>query len=189
MGFVIERDAIVYREWAPGAANAQLIGDFNGWDGNAGQMTRDKFGTWEIRIPHGACITIYTMRLCHNIHCFIQVMTASPPSPWQPRQNQALQQRYGVCGHFAYWYTYAPTEGWSVDRLPAWITYATVKPGVMGAKYDGVFWNPPEAEKHRWYVALASRTVTSSMCSMYHASLQHHQASQPTPPPRFPSRV
>ncbi len=44
----------MYREWAPGAANAQLIGDFNGWNGTEGQMTRDKFGVWEIRIPHGA---------------------------------------------------------------------------------------------------------------------------------------
>lgn len=77
MGFVMERDAIVYREWAPGAANAQLIGDFNGWDGNAGQMTRDKFGTWEIRIPHG--MERQHMRPGHA-HIHAQVLTASPPS-------------------------------------------------------------------------------------------------------------
>ena len=38
---------IVYREWAPGAVEAQLIGDFNGWEGQP--MERDDFGTWSIR--------------------------------------------------------------------------------------------------------------------------------------------
>lgn len=37
----------VYREWAPGAVEAQLIGDFNGWEGQP--MERDDFGTWSIR--------------------------------------------------------------------------------------------------------------------------------------------
>ena len=37
----------MYREWAPGAAEAQLIGDFNGWEGQP--MERDDFGTWSIR--------------------------------------------------------------------------------------------------------------------------------------------
>ena len=30
-----------------------------------------------------------------------------------------------------------------VDRIPAWIKWATVEPGKMGATYDGVFWDPP----------------------------------------------
>jgi hypothetical protein len=42
----------VYREWAPGAAEAQIIGDFNGWQGQP--MERDDFGTWSIRLPAGA---------------------------------------------------------------------------------------------------------------------------------------
>lgn len=44
---VHEGGATVYREWAPGAVEAQLIGDFNGWQGQA--MERDDFGTWSIR--------------------------------------------------------------------------------------------------------------------------------------------
>ena len=31
-----------------------------------------------------------------------------------------------------------------VDRIPAWIKWATVEPGKMGATYDGVYWDPPE---------------------------------------------
>lgn len=46
-GIVREGGQMVYREWAPGAVEAELIGDFNGWQGQA--MTRDDFGTWSIR--------------------------------------------------------------------------------------------------------------------------------------------
>ena len=42
--------------------------------------------------------------------------------------------------------------GWMVDRIPAWVPWATVSPGQMGAKFDGIYWNPPEAEKHQWCV-------------------------------------
>jgi 1,4-alpha-glucan branching enzyme len=41
----------VYREWAPGATEAELIGDFNDWKGQA--MQRDDFGTWTIKLPEG----------------------------------------------------------------------------------------------------------------------------------------
>ena len=43
--------ATVYREWCPGATEAQLIGDFNNWQG--GDMQRDDFGTWTLRLPDG----------------------------------------------------------------------------------------------------------------------------------------
>lgn len=41
-------------------------------------------------------------------------------------------------------------QGWWVDRVPAWIKWATVPAGEMGAKYNGVFWNPPPEEAHQW---------------------------------------
>jgi 1,4-alpha-glucan branching enzyme len=31
-GFVVEHAGIRYREWAPGAREMYLTGDFNGWD-------------------------------------------------------------------------------------------------------------------------------------------------------------
>lgn len=52
MPAICVQGATVYREWAPGAAEAQLIGDFNGWQGTA--MERDDFGTWTLRLPDGA---------------------------------------------------------------------------------------------------------------------------------------
>jgi 1,4-alpha-glucan branching enzyme len=39
-------------------------------------------------------------------------------------------------------------DGAKVDRLPAWIKYATVEAGRMGAAYDGVYWEPPAP--HEW---------------------------------------
>ncbi|KAG9054096.1 alpha-1,4-glucan branching enzyme [Serendipita sp. 407] len=42
---------VIYREWAPNAVKASLIGDFNDWSRDTHPMTRDQFGVWEIVIP------------------------------------------------------------------------------------------------------------------------------------------
>lgn len=53
-GFTRSVDGITYREWAPGAKGAALIGDFNNWNPNADVMTRNDFGIWEIFLPNNA---------------------------------------------------------------------------------------------------------------------------------------
>ncbi|XP_072981462.1 1,4-alpha-glucan-branching enzyme 1, chloroplastic/amyloplastic-like isoform X2 [Typha angustifolia] len=53
-GFIRSGDGITYREWAPGAKSAALIGDFNNWNPNADVMTRNEFGVWEIFLPNNA---------------------------------------------------------------------------------------------------------------------------------------
>ena len=50
-GFTRDNGAIVYREWAPAAQSARLIGDFNGWQGTP--LDRDDFGVWSVRLPDG----------------------------------------------------------------------------------------------------------------------------------------
>ncbi|KAL1978884.1 hypothetical protein VTN31DRAFT_1743 [Thermomyces dupontii] len=64
---VNERGDITYREWAPNAVEAHLIGDFNNWDRKATPMTRDPFGVWEVTllskngtpvIPHDSKVKI-----------------------------------------------------------------------------------------------------------------------------------
>ncbi|XP_047325240.1 1,4-alpha-glucan-branching enzyme-like isoform X1 [Impatiens glandulifera] len=50
-GFNREEGGIVYREWAPAAEEAEVIGDFNGWDGQNHKMEKNQFGVWEIKIP------------------------------------------------------------------------------------------------------------------------------------------
>ncbi|BGP28389.1 alpha-1,4-glucan branching enzyme [Rhodotorula toruloides] len=58
---------VKYREWAPNATSACLIGDFNGWDRAANPMTKNDFGVWECvvkskggqaAIPHNSKVKI-----------------------------------------------------------------------------------------------------------------------------------
>ncbi|GLB34035.1 putative carbohydrate-binding module 48 (Isoamylase N-terminal domain) [Lyophyllum shimeji] len=51
-GFNVAKDgAVVYREWAPNATEANLIGDFNEWSRTSHPMKKDEFGVWEITVP------------------------------------------------------------------------------------------------------------------------------------------
>ncbi|MCJ1374564.1 alpha-1,4-glucan branching enzyme [Loxospora ochrophaea] len=51
-GFVVQPNGdITYREWAPNALRAYLIGDFNGWNRDALPMQKDSFGVWEVTLP------------------------------------------------------------------------------------------------------------------------------------------
>ncbi|KAK2766213.1 alpha-1,4-glucan branching enzyme [Arachnomyces sp. PD_36] len=51
-GFNVNQNGdIIYREWAPNATSAHLIGDFNNWDRSATPMKRDDFGVWEVNLP------------------------------------------------------------------------------------------------------------------------------------------
>ncbi|AQK67289.1 starch branching enzyme 1 [Zea mays] len=51
-GINTNEDGTVYREWAPAAQEAELIGDFNDWNGANHKMEKDKFGVWSIKIDH-----------------------------------------------------------------------------------------------------------------------------------------
>ncbi|KQJ99702.1 hypothetical protein BRADI_3g44760v3 [Brachypodium distachyon] len=53
-GFNRSAEGITYREWAPGALSAALVGDFNNWDPNADRMSKNDFGIWEIFLPNNA---------------------------------------------------------------------------------------------------------------------------------------
>ncbi|KAK4100988.1 glycoside hydrolase family 13 protein [Parathielavia hyrcaniae] len=48
---VLGDGTVVYREWAPNAVKASLVGDFNKWDNTAHPMTKNEFGVFEITIP------------------------------------------------------------------------------------------------------------------------------------------
>ncbi|XP_039057127.1 1,4-alpha-glucan-branching enzyme 1, chloroplastic/amyloplastic-like [Hibiscus syriacus] len=54
LGFICSETGITYREWAPGARSAALIGDFNNWNPNADIMSQNEFGVWEIFLPNNA---------------------------------------------------------------------------------------------------------------------------------------
>lgn len=51
-GFNVDKQGqIIYREWAPNATHAFLIGDFNGWNRESHPMKRNDFGVFEIVLP------------------------------------------------------------------------------------------------------------------------------------------
>ncbi|KAM0805298.1 1,4-alpha-glucan-branching enzyme [Usnea florida] len=51
-GFMVHDNGdIAYREWAPNALRAYLIGDFNEWNRDATPMTRGEYGRWEVTLP------------------------------------------------------------------------------------------------------------------------------------------
>ena len=50
-GFHRTEGGWVYREWAPGADEMHLLGDFNGWDRQSHPMRRLEHGDWEIELP------------------------------------------------------------------------------------------------------------------------------------------
>ena len=56
----------IYREWAPGARELYLIGDFNNWDRSATPLTPDKEGIWQVRLPadaltHGQRVKVHVI--------------------------------------------------------------------------------------------------------------------------------
>ncbi|KAI8329040.1 1,4-alpha-glucan-branching enzyme GBE1 [Chlamydoabsidia padenii] len=51
-GFNVDKaGTITYREWAPNAVTASLVGDFNQWDVKANIMKRNQYGVFEITLP------------------------------------------------------------------------------------------------------------------------------------------
>ncbi|KAI0700723.1 glycoside hydrolase superfamily [Cytidiella melzeri] len=52
MGLNVQPDnSVIYREWAPNAKEAVLIGDFNKWNRISHPMTKNEYGVWEITVP------------------------------------------------------------------------------------------------------------------------------------------
>jgi len=61
---------IWYREWAPGAHQLSLAGDFNGWDRESHRMTRDEYGVWSLFLPlagDGARLTHQSLVKVHVV--------------------------------------------------------------------------------------------------------------------------
>lgn len=90
---------------------AEVIGDFNGWNGAAHKMEKDQFGVWSVRIPD---------------------IGGNPAISHNSRVKFRFKHSNGV---------------W-VDRIPAWIKYATRDPTKFAAAYDGVYWDPPPSERY-----------------------------------------
>eukprot|EP00331_Platyophrya_macrostoma_P006580 CAMPEP_0176419752 /NCGR_PEP_ID=MMETSP0127-20121128/8231_1 /TAXON_ID=938130 /ORGANISM="Platyophrya macrostoma, Strain WH" /LENGTH=743 /DNA_ID=CAMNT_0017800283 /DNA_START=1466 /DNA_END=3697 /DNA_ORIENTATION=- len=70
-GFQTRSNGIYYREWAPGAKEVYLCGDFNKWNQKEFPLKKDSFGNWEIffpvrsdgshAIPHNTKVKLYML--------------------------------------------------------------------------------------------------------------------------------
>ena len=64
-----------FREWAPGARELHLIGDFNDWNRESEPLDRDQYGVWSIFLPDEA----YGKRLTHDSKIKVHVKSAIGP--------------------------------------------------------------------------------------------------------------
>ena len=64
------KSGVWYREWAPGALQLRVIGDFNQWNRWANPMVRDEFGVWGLffpddqfgsRLVHGGAVKVHVI--------------------------------------------------------------------------------------------------------------------------------
>src|ERR1700683_5316166 len=65
------KSGIWYREWAPGAMQLRVIGDFNKWDRFANPMVREPNGVWGLFLPDDQ----YRDRLTHGSKVKVHVAT------------------------------------------------------------------------------------------------------------------
>lgn len=119
---------ITYKEWAPGASEAYLIGDFSmlyivyiiniadGWDRNSHKMDRDEFGVHSIVLPPG------------------------PDGKWLIAHLSRVKISMVVQG-----------QAHRIERIPAWIWRAEQHPET--GLFEGVFWNPLLANVERKHSA------------------------------------
>ncbi|KAJ2059092.1 alpha-1,4-glucan branching enzyme [Coemansia sp. S146] len=71
-GLHVTDEGVRYREWAPGAREASLVGDFNGWDIGANPLTRNEYGVWETVVPNTASGEV---AIAHGSHIKVTFVT------------------------------------------------------------------------------------------------------------------
>ncbi|KAG6830319.1 alpha-1,4-glucan branching enzyme [Tricholoma furcatifolium] len=126
-GFNVSKNGeVVYREWAPNATEASLIGDFNKWNRISHPMKKNSFGIWEITVPPtspGVCAIPHDSKI-----------KVSESSHLSPRRRTIVAQISMIL-----------PNGERIERLPAWIRRVTQDLSVSPV-YDARFWNPPLSE-------------------------------------------
>ena len=106
-GFHRTQEGWVYREWAPGADEMHLIGDFNQWDRLSHPMERLEGGAWEIRLKgsdalrHGQRVKVQVTRQGQSfdrIPLYIRYVTQEPDNTFVGRVWAGAPFRWSDAG-------------------------------------------------------------------------------------------
>lgn len=101
-GIHIQNDnSVIAREWAPGAVQLYLTGDFNGWQWEANEFKKLPFGKWELILPpneDGSCRIrhLSEVKVIVRKHCGQLVDRLSPWAKYvvQPPKELGLGTNY-----------------------------------------------------------------------------------------------
>ncbi|CAE7818364.1 GLC3, partial [Symbiodinium sp. KB8] len=128
----------LFREWAPAALAASLVGDFNGWDTHAHRCAREEGGTWSIFLPDAEDGTPVIGHEARYKLCL--VIPGSAPAA----DGEALSA--DECSRLGLAVSSPPPR--RVWRLPAWARCC--RPAGSDGTLEAVAWNPPPDRRHRW---------------------------------------
>ena len=155
MGLIVDdKGGVTYREWAPNATAARLIGEFSmfkslawreperltlntiadGWSHDANQMQRSKYGVWECYVPPRE------PGVCAIPHDSMVKISMTLPS------------------------------GESIDRIPTWIHRVTQDLNISPI-YEGRFWNPPKNQTYSFKNGRSSQPVDGLKIYEAHGTL------------------
>ncbi|CAJ1886898.1 unnamed protein product [Sphenostylis stenocarpa] len=173
LGLVQYATGITYREWAPGAKSAALIGDFNNWNPNADVMIRrsvfflcygdhadltEDFGELGLAIAPYLTGLVGTQRVMKPadvtaVFLDVNVIATNLICSW-------------FLNEFGVWEIFLPnnvdgsppiphgsrvkirmnTSSGFKDSIPAWIKFSVQAPGEI--PYSGIYYDPAEEEKY-----------------------------------------
>jgi 1,4-alpha-glucan branching enzyme len=101
------KPGVWYREWAPGAIQLRLIGDFNDWDRYGNPLVRDQFGVWSLFLPDER----YKDKLTHGSRVKVTVVTESGQMDRIPAYIRRVVEETNS-HHFIGQYWSPPDEYW-----------------------------------------------------------------------------
>jgi 1,4-alpha-glucan branching enzyme len=116
INFDKEKQGWFYREWAPGAHQLALVGDFNGWNREANKLQRNQRGDWEIFLPYGE----YKDRFTHKSKVKVYVSTEKGSMDRIPAYMSKVIQdpkTYDFSGQL--WFPESPFQWTDSDFSPA----------------------------------------------------------------------
>jgi 1,4-alpha-glucan branching enzyme len=141
MGFTRDDTGITYREWAPAARAASLIGDFNAWNAEKNMMKKNEYGVFELfmpnnadgsaAIPHGSRVKIHLQARTRRAGPLRRMRHVIPP----------------CCADAPPLHAQAADGSW-IDKIPAWIKFAVQAPGEI--PFNGVYYDPPAEDRHQF---------------------------------------